>query len=111
MWQPVQIIAGLAVIAGGIIVFRGLRRSAPRSGWLAWLLRLLRRLAAVVIVLIGLGVTLEGTPYMTANICLEIVEPYEWCFGGDGTDEGTVEDHIEDAVEDDDQGADAADQR
>ena len=92
MWQPLQIFAGLAVIVAGVVVFRGLSKSTPRSGWSVWLLRLLRRLVAVVIVLIGLGVTLEGTPYMTANICLEIWDPYEWCFGGDGTEEAAVED-------------------
>jgi hypothetical protein len=83
MWQPLQIVAGVAVILAGIVVFRGLRRSLPRPGILFWLLRMLRRLAAVIIVFIGLGVTLEGTPYMTANICLDILEPDDWCFGGD----------------------------
>ena len=97
MWQLLQILAGLAVIVGGVVVFRGLGSSPPRSGWGFWLLRLLRRLAAVIIVLIGLGVTLEGTPYMTANICLETWGPDEWCFGGDGTGEADDDDAAEDA--------------
>ena len=98
MWQPMQIVAGLAVILAGVIVFRGLGRSPPRPGWLFLVLRLLRRLAGVLIVLIGLGVTLEGTPYMTANICLETWAPEEWCFGGDGDEEAAHEDPITDAA-------------
>ena len=92
MWQPLQIVAGLAVIVAGVIVVRGLRRSPPRPGWLFLVLRVLRRLAGVLIVLIGLGVTLEGTPYMSADICLELWEPEEWCFGGDGVEEAAPED-------------------
>jgi hypothetical protein len=107
MWQPLQILAGLAVIVAGVIVFRGLRRSPPTPGWAFWLLRLLRRLAGVLIVLIGLGVTFEGTPYMTANICLDIRAPNDWCFGGDGTDAAL----LDEAAGSRDEEADTAEQR
>jgi hypothetical protein len=81
-----QIAAGLLVIVAGVGVFRGLRRRAPRPGFPFVLARFLRRLAAILILLLGLAIGLEGTPYMTASICLDITEDREWCFGGGYTE-------------------------
>jgi hypothetical protein len=84
MWQPLQILAGLLVAAAGVFAIRGLRRRPPRADAPFVLLRVLRRIAGVLIFLLGLGIALEGTPVMTAEICLDLAEDGEdWCFGGD----------------------------
>jgi hypothetical protein len=84
MWQPLQILAGLLVAAGGVLAIRGLGRRPPRAGAPFLLLRVLRRIAGLLIFLVGLGMALEGTPVMTAEICLDLAEDGEdWCFGGD----------------------------
>jgi hypothetical protein len=88
VWQPLQILAGILVAAAGIMTIRGLRRRPRRRGALIVLLGVLRRIAGVLILLVGFGVALEGTPAMNAEICLDLDdEPGdEWCFGGeDGT--------------------------
>jgi hypothetical protein len=86
MWQPLQILAGLLVAAAGVLAIRGLGRRPPRPGALFMLLRILRRIAGVLIFLTGLAIVLEGTPLMTAEICLDLAENgEEWCFGGDDT--------------------------
>ncbi len=91
MWEPLQMFAGLLVVVAGVMVFRGLRRVPPRPGVLFALGRFLRRLAGLLILLLGLAVGLEGTPYMSAAICLDISEDREWCFGG-GHDESDAGD-------------------
>ncbi len=93
MWEPLQIVAGLLVIVAGVGIFRGLRSRTPRAGLLFFLGRFLRRFAGLVILLLGFAVGLEGTPYMTADICLDISEEREWCFGGgrDGPDAGDTD--------------------
>lgn len=88
MWQPIQMMGGLLVVAAGVLIFRGRRRGAPRPGAWPTILRLLRRLAGVLAVLVGLGVTLEGTPAVSAQICLDLEDGGpQWCFGGDGRDD------------------------
>ena len=87
MWQPLQILAGLLAVAAGVLIVRG-RRRPPRQGAVFVLLRVLRRVAGAVILLIGLGVTLEGTPAINVRMCLELDDrgAPDWCFGGDGSE-------------------------
>lgn len=87
MWQPPQILAGMLLVAAGVLIVRG-RRRPPRRGALFVLLRVLRRIAGAIVLLIGLGVTLEGTPAMNARVCLEFDDQGapDWCFGGDGSE-------------------------
>ena len=81
MWAPLQVLAGVLVVVAGFLAIRGLRRRPPRAGVGFLLLRILRRLAGVLVLLVGLGVLLDGTPFMTAHICVGPDEGPEWCFG------------------------------
>lgn len=92
MWEPLQILAGLAVTTAGLVIVRGRRGRARRAGFGFALLRFLRGFVGVLIVLIGLSVGFEGTPYMSANICLDITEDSEWCFGGGSEEADEVTD-------------------
>lgn len=81
MWAPLQVLAGVLVLVAGILAIRGLRRRPPRAGVGFLLLRILRRLAGVLVVLVGLGVLLDGTPFVSAHICVGPDEGPERCFG------------------------------
>ena len=65
-------LGGLLILIAGVWVFRGLRGRPPRPGFLFRLGRILRRLAGVIVVL-------EGSPWMKADICLDLTEDLVWC--------------------------------
>lgn len=79
MWEPLQILGGLVIFIGGLLVFRGLRGRPSRPGFLFGFGRVLRRLAGVIVVLLGFFVALEGSPWMAADICLDFTEDLVWC--------------------------------
>ena len=79
MWEPLQMLGGLLILIAGVWVFRGLRGRPPRPGFLFRLGRILRRLAGVIVVLTGFFVVLEGSPWMKADICLDLTEDLVWC--------------------------------
>lgn len=79
MWEILQILGGFVILIGGVLVFRGLRGRPSRPGFLFGLGRVLRRLAGVLVVLVGFFVALEGSPWMTADICLDFTEDLVWC--------------------------------
>ena len=102
MWELLQILGGFAILIGGVKVFRGLKGRPSRPGFLFGFGRFLRRLAGVIIVLLGFLIALEGTPWMTADICLDFTDDIVWCtdpepFEAEADGEATTEEEADSA--------------